>query len=259
VTLATRRQVQIGAAVLGVKSDEKSNRLSEARQQALIDWAKHPWNFLTGVDPDTGEPIYRTRDERDDRNPIKPFPKKDYLKRLVDDLRQDEPRFVEVDGVRAEVADVLFLVKSRQMICTTSVMGVCLWEMLFRPARRIILSKVTEDDAKEILQDKLRAPWSHLPGWVQKELPLDDQPAGKASALHTGSYCLAVAENAAYRECRGGTASRLVIDEAAFQDYCQEIVEAAQPMAKRITIITTPMANSPGGNFVRQMIFDENE
>lgn len=257
--MPTKRQIQVAAGVLGVASDEKTNRLSEARQQALIGWSRNPWNFLTGVDPDTGDPIYRTRDERDDRTPIKVFPKKAYLERLVEDLRQDKPRFVELEGSRQELADILFLIKSRQMMATTTTMGVCLWELLFQPARRIILSKVTEDDAKEILQDKLRAPWSYLPAWVKKELPLDDKPAGKATALHTGSYALAVAENAAYRECRGGTASRLVIDEASYQDYCQEIVESAQPMAKRITIITTPMANSPGGNFVRRMIFDEDE
>ncbi len=245
--------------MLGVQSEEKHSHLSSARQQALIDWAKHPWDFLTGVDPDTNEPIYRTRDERDDVNPFKAFPDKEYLRGLVEDLRQNNPRTVEVEGVQAELADVLFLVKSRQMIVTTTTMGVCLHELLTMPARRIILSKVTEDDAKEILQDKLRAPYEKLPQWIKNEWPLDDKPSGKATALHTGSYILAVAENAAWRECRGGTASRLVVDEAAFQDYCQEIFEAAQPMAKRITFITTPMANSPGGNFVRRMIFDEKD
>lgn len=235
-------------AMFGVSDSAKGGK-TPAQQQLIHHMSQHPWNFLSAQDPETGKAIIRTKDEI--AGAIRPYPLvKKYLRNLVDSLVQDS--YDETGAV-----DVLIIHKSRQMIVTTTCMLVCLWELLFRAAQRIILSKVTEDDAKEILRDKVRAPWANMPDWVRRELPLDLKPEGRATAGSTGSYLLCSAENAAERECRGGTASRLVVDEAAFQDRSRDIFEAGVPMARRITLITTPLAGSPGGRFVKELVYDE--
>jgi len=245
-----------GRILFGINKQHQTD-LDAEKMKLLRHWGKHPWHFISAKDPITGNPVINTKDEIEGK--VRPYPaEKEYLKELVNDLRQDDIRYrVEETGKKIKIANVFLIHKSRQMIVTTTCMLVCLWEILFREAQRVILSKVTEDDAKEILRDKLRSPWANMPHWIKKALPLTQKPEGRATAEKTGSYVLAAAENAAERECRGGTASRLVIDEAAFQDRTKDIFDAGVPMARRITIITTPLPGSPGGKFVRSCIFDE--
>jgi hypothetical protein len=236
--------------MLGVKEDQdKDTTMTVARSRAIDTWSKDYWSFLTGVDPETDKPMLWTKDEIHTK--MRPYPDKPYLKQLVTDLAQ--PNY------QPGRPDVLFIMKSRQMIVTTTIMVLSLAEMMFENGHRIILSKIIQDDAEEIIRDKFRTPYQHLPAWFKQQFDVEERPQDRVTCITTASYMLAVAENAAYRECRGGSSSRVIIDEAAFQAMSADIVEASIPMARRITLITTPFPNSPGGQFFQSQVYGRTE
>lgn len=229
----------IGSALFGSRIDKGD--LHPDRQRLFNEISRDHWKFMTAVDPLTKEPLVWTRNERSPRG-RDPFPNKEYLRLYVAALER-EP--------------VLFVPKSRQMIISTTTLVLCLSEILFKHSWRTILSKVTESEAEELLENKVRFTYRHLPEWLRKMRRIAEKPKGRAMCQETGSYILAAAQNAADREMRGGTANRVVVDEAAYQDQTQSIVEAGQPMTDRLVIISTPNVSYPGGRFVRAMIYDE--
>jgi len=229
----------VGGAIFG--SRVSTGELHPSRQLLLSRIARDPWAFMTGVDPITEIPLVWTRNEKSSTGKD-PFPHKDYL-RLYTQALQTEP--------------VLFVPKSRQMIISTCTLTLALWEILFNPSWRTILSKVTEDEAEELLENKVRYTYRHLPEWIRTRRRIDDKPKGKAECKDTASYILAAAQNAADRECRGGTANRVIVDEACYQDYTRSIVEAGGPMTQRLVLISSPNISYPGGRFMRAAIYDE--
>ncbi len=246
MTLGVRTSRRAARALVGLTdSKDKDTTLTLARIKAIDAWSKDYWSFMIGKDPETDKPMIHTKDEI--LTKMRPYPDKPYLKKLVEDLAQ--PNY------RPGRPDVLFVMKSRQMLVTTTIMVLSLTEMMFETGHRVILSKIIQDDAEEIVRDKLRLPYATLPAWFKQEFVFDPKPQDRATCLTTGSYLLAVAENAAWRECRGGSSSRVIIDEAAFQFMAQDIVEASIPMARRITLVTTPYPNSPGGMFFHRQCY----
>lgn len=234
-----RRASSLFAKLAGSEYITDENALDYQRRELLTHWGKHPWNWLSGRDLD-GRPIVWTKDERDPDAPVKPFPvHKPHLKLLVEDLF-NEP-FILMD-------------KSRQMMATWTTVLFIDWWCRFRVGQRWLLSKSTEDEAKEILRDKPRFMHKHLPAWVQAAMPQQDKPEIRCAYPATDSYILAVAANAADREMRGGTASGVLIDEAARQIEFPEIIAAALPMATRIIAITTAELGNRGAIYYKQML-----
>lgn len=231
----------VGHALFG--SRHARAELHPDRQKLLNHIGRNPWNFVTAEDPITKEPLVWTRNENSKRGKD-PFPHKDYLHTLFDMLRA-EP--------------VLLIPKSRQMIISTGCLVLCLWEIMFEQSWRTILSKVTEEDAEELLDNKVRFTYERLPAWLKAAKTIPVQPKGKATCKQTASYILAAAQNVADRECRGGTANRVIIDEACYQDHTRTIVEAGQPMTQRMVLVSSPNVSYPGGRFMRKIVFDEVE
>ena len=149
---------------------------------------------------------------------------------------------------------IVLLDKCRQMMASWTTLLYIDWECRFRLARRWLVSKVTEDDAVEILTDKVRFSHSMLPTWVRTEIPVISSPQVQNTYPKTGSYIMAVAENTADRECRGGTASGILIDEAARQRYFSSVIAAAQPMASRIIGITTADIGNVGARTYKMLL-----
>jgi hypothetical protein len=230
-----RRQAQ--RLVLGQYG--KEGTLSKWQEQTLTHWASHPWNFLTGQNED-GTPIYWTKDEKDPIDPIKPFPVQwEFLYHFVHMLHT-EPMVITQ--------------KSRQQYITTVSLGVMFWDCLFTDARRWLISKITEEDAVELLRDKIRYPYSRLPAWFRRLYPASPTPTDRMDFSGTSSYIRAVAENAAIGDMRGGTASGVLVDEAAFQREYKKIWGAATPMAARIWAVSTPEIGNPGARFMKAQI-----
>jgi hypothetical protein len=231
----------LGGAVFGARLARAD--LHPERQKLLNKISRDPWEFLMSEDPITREPLVWTRNENSPRG-RDPFPDKEYLRLYINELRS-EP--------------VLFVPKSRQMMVSTATLVLCLWETLFEQSWRAILSKVVQEDAEELLENKVRFTYRLLPEWLRGLRRVSDRPKSKVECAETASYILAAAQNVADREARGGTANRVVIDEACYQDFTQRIFEACQPMTQRLVVITTPNVSYPGGRFVRKMIFSEQE
>ena len=100
-----------------------------------------------------------------------------------------------------------------------------------------------------LLQDKVRGVHLRTPEWFQAAMPLSMKPKSVATAAHTGSEIICVAQNAAARWFKGNTGSIVLVDEAAVQEYLEEMLEAAQAMAHRIWVITTAFHGNPGSAF----------
>jgi len=199
---------------------------------------------LTGLN-EQGEPIYWTKDEKDKVTPVKPFPLKwEFLYHFVDILHTE---------------DVVIVQKSRQQYITTVSLGVMFWDCLFTEARRWLISKITEEDAIELLRDKIRFPYGRLPLWFRKLYPATDTPSNRMDFLGTESYIRAVAENAAIGDMRGGTASGVLVDEAAFQRAYKEIWGAAMPMAARLWAVSTPNIGNPGARWMKAQVDEKVE
>jgi hypothetical protein len=204
----------------------------EVRRALLRSWVADPWAFLTGRSDD-GTPMIWTQDELDDAKPFKPFPTdKPYLRALADELLGPQ--------------QVTLVDKSRQMMVSTLCMLLCYHIILFRRGRKCFLSKQTQELAEMLLADKVRGVHERTPGWFQAAMPLSMKPAAMATAAHTGSEIICVAQNAAVRAFRGNTASIVLIDEAAVQEFLEDMLQAAVSMSKRIWAVTTAYHGNPG-------------
>ena len=216
------------------------------RERLLQLWASDPWAWLCGEDLEEREVVPGTKtrrliwttDEKDDHEPVKPWPEYEYLRRWIAVLDTDKE---------------VLLDKCRQMLASTSTLLYMDWTCRFRPGRRWLLSKSTEEEACEMMRDKIRAVHSRLPSWVQQALPQSDTPLNRID-YGTGSYIKAVAENAAIRDARGGTATGVLIDEAAYQESFKQLWAAAAPMTSKLFAITTAKLGGLGAiEFYRQL------
>lgn len=233
---------QAAARLLGLPQPEDGARksLTSWQQDLFHHWSLHPWNFLTGKDRD-GTPVIRTKDEKDRLAPVKPFPAHlDYVKVWIHLLADPSEEFLMAD-------------KSRQMFLTTSTLLYMLWECIFLPGRRWILSKSTEDEAKELIRDKIRYPVSIMPPWFRQYVGISTTPENRVDIELTGSYILGTPQNIADRKARGGSASGVLVDEAAFQDEFPKIVASVMPMAAKLVAITTPNLGVGGECFQSYM------
>lgn len=201
-----------------------------ARRELLRVWSRDRWAFLTGKDVD-GTPMIYTKDETSDEA-YRPFPEYPYLRALLEELYGPH--------------QVTLLDKPRQMTCSTLCMCAIYHDMLFQSGRKFLLSKQTEELAEVLLEDKLRGIHRRTPEWFQQAMPLSMEPKNSARAARTGSEIFCVGQNAASRWFKGNSATITLIDEAAVQEFFEEMLEAAKPMSRRIWAITTAFHGNPG-------------
>jgi hypothetical protein len=219
------------------RADDKA--VLETRQMLMELWAGDSWQWLTGEDVD-GRPIIWTRDERSDDLPLKPFPRdKPYLKKLVEDAWRPEPLFID---------------KARQMYVSTTLMLLLDHYCRFINARNVLVSKQKEGEAEVLIREKLRGPNSQLPQWVQDALPISRTPANMVTYKNTQSTLRGVAQNFAISEARGTTASIVMVDEAAYQDFLPDILTAVSAMASRLWVLTTARVAGRGAKVFKQYI-----
>lgn len=231
-------------------------RLERRRRDLLQHWGEHPANWLWGQDdtcedvqlPDGrtlhfpgGRPLCWTQVEESDDGAFQPWPslkKWPHLKWLLDEIH--DPGFQGVIGDKA-----------RRLMFTTLVLRYFDWWCRFRSGAKFLWSKITEDQAIEQLEEKIRTPHRLLPEWVRQRLPLTMSPLNKVRYPHTGSVIRAVAQTAASGECRGGGATGVGIDEAAFQEYSPDILAAAREMARKWFVFSTPEVKGRGAKLMK--------
>lgn len=250
-------QSEAWADLLDIKGGASSaSRRDRHRAELLKHWGEDCWNWLTGVDPtthdtnfppfdhfDNGVPVIMTTDERDAQAPIKPFPGHlEYMKHLTHAVVSDEPE-----------NKVLLIDKARQMLVTTGVLLSFDYVARTKESRVLLWSKITEDEAVVQLDQKVRAVHRRLPDWVQEVWWMKDKPA-KVLKYHTHSVIQAINQVAASGAARGQTASKIGVDEAAYQDALAAIWAAAMPMAAQLIALTTATVGPPGAQFFNEKI-----
>jgi len=234
----------IGGLLAGTRADYASRSVvSQVRDELDSKWSADPWAFLTGIDESdpNRRALILTKDESDTASPYKPFPRdKEYLHILTNELLGGH--------------DVVLLNKSRQMMVSTLCCLLLYWTLVYRPGRRMLVSKQKEELSVELMRDKIRGPHSRTPKWFQVRHKVESAPANRIDCKGTDSYILAVAQNAAVGALRGGTASIALIDEAAFQDAFGDMMQAAAPMAAKIWAVTTANMGNPGAVYFRDLM-----
>jgi len=217
--------------------------LTDQRLEALDYWSKDPWRFLTGKDPDTGEPIIRTIDQKDKRQPIKAFPAHlDYLHYYADVLESE--RYVQTE-------------KASQMIVSTMTLLLTLWRSSYKLAYKSLLSKHKEEEASQLLDEKIRQVWLLMPEWLRVALPLTLKPKNKITWSKTGASILGLPENAAAADARGQTYNCGLVDEACWQDNLAATLSAMLPRAGQVVFWSTPSPGGEGQRIFREYLADD--
>jgi hypothetical protein len=224
------------------RSDDQED-IVQQRLRLLETWRNDPWEFLAGHDLD-GKPLIWTTDERDEQNPIKPFPaEKDYLKIVTREIWSHRFPFIN---------------KSRQMYMTTLCALNILWYILFHDEMEVFVSRVKEESAVKLINDKIRTPWQRLPIWVKRALPISLSPKNIITATETGSTVTAVAQNFGTSDARGPTGSLIMVDEAAYQDLFPDIYKAVLPMTGRLWALTTANVGTAGAMLFKTLWYEGN-
>jgi len=234
-----QRRVRLWREIIYDTRDGVSDETAQARLRLLQRWEKDAWAYLTGVDLD-GRPIIWTTDELDEEKPIKPFPgHRPYLEHITRQLWAY--RLITLDKVR-------------QMYATTLCALNIDWYCSFVEEREVFVSRVTEESAVKLINDKIRVTHTRKPAWLQAALPMDDKPQKIITYLHTNSQVTGVAQNFAASGGRGPTGSIVMVDEAAFQDQFPAIYTAVLPMTGRLWAISTANVANPGALLFRKLI-----
>lgn len=234
---------------LGLELDEEEERdrptlkLNPQREDAIELWKHSTWDLLTGKDPETDKPIIWTIDQKDKKNPLKPFPAHlDYLHYLIDLL--DNEQYVMIE-------------KCSQMIITTTI---ALWAMaktLTRFGHKTLLSKHKEDEAIVILKEKIYGPWEQMPDWLKYQWPLKNKPNNRVECRATSSHILGLPENAAAADARGQTYQVGLIDEAEWQEQLPSLLSAMLPRAAQVVFWSTPAKGGSGVTTFKSYLADD--
>ena len=198
----------------------------------------------------------RTFDERDRRNPRKPFPADSaYLKACLDHMHNKES------------GDVAAISKSRQLMLTWLCCAYAVWEARFHAQARVMIQSKKAEDAWNLVY---RNSWLHgRCDFIERAMPLFIRAEGLTPTrgelwYPNGSVIAGIPQGPDM--FRSYTASLVICDEACFQPEFEDAYKAALPMAKgypddpdsggRIILITTAAAGSYYATLVEE---DEKE
>lgn len=167
----------------------------------IEEWANNPWLFV--------KECCWTMDEADEGK-VKRFPDKPYLQYVCEVWLRES---------------LLAIPKTRRMMLSWIMLALHLWEALFKPNSAIFIQSKKEEDSDFLIANKrMMFIYEHLPegyGW-----PIASYKYCNIS-FDNGSYVKGIAQGA--DQLRQYTASRVMVDEAAFQDKFEEAWGALKP------------------------------
>lgn len=149
--------------------------------------------------------------------------------------------------------DYNIILKSRQLGISTLTAGYALWLMIFNSDKNVLVIATKQEVAKNLVL-KVRTMHDMLPSWLKNQCIEDNKLSLR---FKNGSQIKAV--SAASDAGRSESLSLLIIDEAAFIDYIDEIwASAQQTLANggRAIILSTP--NGTGNFFHKTWVGAEN-
>lgn len=115
------------------------------------------------------------------------------------------------------------VLKARQLGLTWLCLAYLLWRMIFYPAATVGLWSKTEDEAKDLLDVRLKGMWARLPEWARGGAALIDNKSDWM--LANGSRAMAFATTGG----RSYTFSNGLVDEADYQPDLGNLLSAVEP------------------------------
>ena len=109
------------------------------------------------------------------------------------------------------------VLKARQIVLSTLVAGYALWMMLFGSDQNVLVIATTQDTAKNLVTT-VRIMHQNLRGWLRGDCTEDNK---LSLAFANGSQIKAIASSP--DAGRSEALSLLILDEAAFIDFAEEI------------------------------------
>lgn len=171
--------------------------------------------------------------EKDSRSKLKkPFPRYGYLKRIADAL-VSERRVV--------------ILKPRQMLVSWVVVAFAVWTVLFRKGERVLVVSKRQEDAYH-LKERAAALFENLPPVISSRLVRIVEDNKSVITLAGGSSIHFLPASPSIG--RTFTASLVILDEAAFHPWAEEIYTSLVPTLSgggRLVLLSTP--NGVGGTF----------
>lgn len=140
----------------------------------------------------------------------------------------------------------LIVLKARQLGMSWLALGYALWLMLFRPAASILFMSKREDEAVELLANRLVPMHRHLPQWMQAEKV--QRQATRELFLSNGSQARAFSTGGG----RSYTASMAILDEADFVQDLNGVMNALKPTVDaggKLVLISTVDKTKPVSTF----------
>src|SRR5215471_915804 len=146
----------------------------------------------------------------------------------------------------------LLVLKARQLGATWVAAAIALWYMLVKPGSYCLLFSYTEAEAKEIIS-RVWTMYQSLPAYLRSHVEVvtperSEEPSEWIRVRHANQRVSRIrALPATKKHGRGATATYIVMDEAAYQDYAKQIYTSSNPAVARggkLVIVST--ANGVG-------------
>jgi hypothetical protein len=234
--------------------------LTDERLAFLKGCEEHPEWYFYAVCQGDEYPLVRTKDTHDEENPIKPLPDWPYQKWSYQGFAGNPEFWTTIDRPvpAGEWWRKIAVDKPRQVMVSW---GLVLWmdyNSLFKPYRRCLLNKATEQEAEHMLFDRLGVVHKYWPEWFKAWANCrEKKTTGTFEYQRTGSSIAATGENVDDRAARGDQASIFGVDEAARHPRLREVVAALMPMAKQVILVSTPEAGTPGSQYMNEILNEE--
>lgn len=227
-------------------------KLKDSPELQDIEWKmcqQDPYYFLT-----TWARTLDTHANGKGEKPIRPFPKKRYIKIIVKTWL---------------AVQLLLIPKTRQMMMSWIFTGLYLWDTMFHPARLTFFQSKKADDADDLVK-RAKFIWDNLPSFLQR---YEDETGRlvllRCNPQHNGQHVqgkmLFPQINSEIRGIPEGgdvirmhTASGILSDEMAFQPEAESAWTAARPTISgqgKFTGVSTAEDNT----FFEDLVFDKDE
>lgn len=144
---------------------------------------------------------------------------------------------------------LLIILKARQLGISWLCCGYALWLCLFSPGKLVLLYSQGEREAMELLR-RVKSLYERLPDWLRSASPKVTQDNTTVFGWDNGSRVESLP--ATQKAGRSLTASLVILDEAAFQQFADALMTALKPTIDgggQLIIIST--ANGIGNLFHR--------
>ena len=204
-----------------METQSSSIELTEEQAALYAQCATDPWYFMTTYihidDPNRGDLVFEAWD---------------HLHKLLDYVMAD---------------DRVIILKARQIGITWLIAAYSLWLCLFRPNSKVLV--VSEDQTKSTeFKNRCRYMYDRIPEWLQirdERLDKDNDQLIEFGAMDSAIHSLPAVKGAG----RSFTATLVVLDEWAFQEYGSSIYTAILPTVEFGKLIGISTANGRNNIF----------